>query len=279
MATRRFEIWGSMLRFRGATLSKPLRSQLSLQKWNGLFSINVSLLKSFPRNIAFLLTVLSSSDCCDLPSPSFLFLIPQVFSLLPLIFSSLISLQTSAVLILQSLPTSDRACTASWPIRVLHQASCAFSILWYLQKRTFPGGFPRGSDGKESARNTGGLGSIPGLGRSPREGNATPLWYSCLDNPHGQRSLVDYSPWGHTELDRTERLSTYKQELSSSGQLEGTMLHREKHCSWCSQTFWGRQVGFPGRHAHCSIYFRHKWDIKMNLAWIIDVLKELVLFH
>ena len=50
------------------------------------------------------------------------------------------------------------------------------------------------------------IGLIPGLGRSPREGNGNLLWYACLENPHGQRSLVDYSPWGHTELDRTERL-------------------------------------------------------------------------
>ena len=31
---------------------------------------------------------------------------------------------------------------------------------------------------------------------------------SCLENPHGQRSLVGYSPWGHTESDMAERLST-----------------------------------------------------------------------
>ena len=42
--------------------------------------------------------------------------------------------------------------------------------------------FPGGSDGKVSALNAGGLGSIPGLGRSPREGNGHPLQYSCLDN-------------------------------------------------------------------------------------------------
>ena len=36
----------------------------------------------------------------------------------------------------------------------------------------------------------------------------TDLQYSCLDNPHGQRSLVGYSPQGHKELDTTERLST-----------------------------------------------------------------------
>ena len=43
--------------------------------------------------------------------------------------------------------------------------------------------FPRGSDGKVSAYNAGDLGSIPGSGRSPGEGNGNPLWYSCLQNP------------------------------------------------------------------------------------------------
>ena len=38
------------------------------------------------------------------------------------------------------------------------------------------------SDGKESACNTGDLGSIPGLGRFPGEGNNNPLRYSCLEN-------------------------------------------------------------------------------------------------
>ena len=35
----------------------------------------------------------------------------------------------------------------------------------------------------------------PGLRRSPGEGNGNPLQYSCLENPHGQRNLEDYSPW------------------------------------------------------------------------------------
>ena len=42
--------------------------------------------------------------------------------------------------------------------------------------------FPSGSDGKESACNAGDLSSIPGLGRSPGEGNGNPLQYSCLEN-------------------------------------------------------------------------------------------------
>ena len=43
--------------------------------------------------------------------------------------------------------------------------------------------FPGGSDGKAFAYNAGDPGSIPGLGRSPGEGNGNPLQYSCLENP------------------------------------------------------------------------------------------------
>ena len=43
-------------------------------------------------------------------------------------------------------------------------------------------GFPCSSVGKESAYNAGDLGSVPGLGRSPGEGNGNPLQYSCLEN-------------------------------------------------------------------------------------------------
>ena len=42
---------------------------------------------------------------------------------------------------------------------------------------------PGGSDGKASACNAGDPGSIPGLGRTPGEGNGNPLQYSCLENP------------------------------------------------------------------------------------------------
>ena len=48
---------------------------------------------------------------------------------------------------------------------------------------TFPIRFPGGSGGKASACNAGDLGSIPGSGRSPGEGNGNPLQYSCLENP------------------------------------------------------------------------------------------------
>ena len=46
-----------------------------------------------------------------------------------------------------------------------------------------PEGFPGSSEVKVSASNVGDLGSIPGLGRSPGEGNGNPLQYPCLENP------------------------------------------------------------------------------------------------
>ena len=70
-------------------------------------------------------------------------------------------------------------------------------------------GFPGGSEGKASACNAGDPGLIPGLGRSPGEGNGNPLWYSCLENPmDGEacrlQSKAGYSLWGHKELDTIE---------------------------------------------------------------------------
>ena len=50
------------------------------------------------------------------------------------------------------------------------------------QKSEYPNTFKGSSDGKASADNAGDLGSIPGLGRSPGEGNGYPLQYSGLEN-------------------------------------------------------------------------------------------------
>ena len=65
--------------------------------------------------------------------------------------------------------------------------------------------FPGGSEVKASACNVGDLGSIPGLGRFPGEGNGNPLRYSCLENP------MDRGAWQATvhrvaESDMTEQL-------------------------------------------------------------------------
>ena len=59
---------------------------------------------------------------------------------------------------------------------------------------TLKKGFSGGSDGKESACNAGDLGSIPGLGRFPGEGNGNPFQYSCLENS------MDRGAWRATTM-------------------------------------------------------------------------------
>ena len=72
--------------------------------------------------------------------------------------------------------------------------------------------FPGGSVVKNPPANAGDardVDSIPGSGRSPGGGNGNLLRYSCLENSNGQRSLVGYSPRGHTESDTTEHTLTH----------------------------------------------------------------------
>ena len=65
-------------------------------------------------------------------------------------------------------------------------------------------GLPEWLRCKESACIAGALGSIPGLGRSPEEGNGSSILPGEF---HGQRSLMGYNPWGCKELDTTELLT------------------------------------------------------------------------
>ena len=70
-------------------------------------------------------------------------------------------------------------------------------------------GFRGSSDAKESARNAGDLGLIPGLGRSPGRGYGNPLQYSCLENP------MDRVAWRSTVHSQAQlkQLNTHAQEL------------------------------------------------------------------
>ena len=91
-------------------------------------------------------------------------------------------------------------------------------------------GFPGGLDGKEFAYNAGDSGSIPGSGRSPEEGNGSPLQYSCLEKP------MDRGVWGTTVLGVAKnwtQLSSYHLSLSGCSGL----LPRSSECSVCPLVF------------------------------------------
>ena len=66
--------------------------------------------------------------------------------------------------------------------------------------------FPGGSDSKASVYNAGDLGSIPGSGRFPGEGNSNPLQYSCLENPMDRGAWCRLLSMGSQRVGRTERL-------------------------------------------------------------------------
>ena len=68
-------------------------------------------------------------------------------------------------------------------------------------------GFPGGSEVKASAWNEGDPGSIPGLGRSPGEGNGNPLQYSCLENP------MEGGTWWAKSMG-LQRVSTVKRKVT-----------------------------------------------------------------
>ena len=66
--------------------------------------------------------------------------------------------------------------------------------------------------------NAGDVGLIPGSGRSPGEGNGSPLQCSCLENPMDRGAWWANSPWGHKESDTTEQLSTHAKKSTHTTQ-------------------------------------------------------------
>ena len=84
-----------------------------------------------------------------------------------------------------------------------------------------PLGFPGGSVVKNPPANEGDMGSIPGLGRSPGEGNGNPLQYSCLGNPMDRGAWQAIVHEVAKELDMTERLNNI---MPTSGKTEIVMV-------------------------------------------------------
>ena len=137
-------------------------------------------------------------------------------------------------------------------------------------------GFPGGSESKESTGNVGDLGSISGLGRFPGGGDGNRFRYSCLENPHGWRSLVSYSPWGLKESDvtkHTDRSSlglpggtVGKQPPASTGDTGSIPGLGRFHTPWAAKTckpkglrpaylepvLYNKRSHCSGNPAHCN---------------------------
>ena len=93
-------------------------------------------------------------------------------------------------------------------------------------------GLPGGSVGKESACSTGDLGSIPGSGRFPGEGNGKTTPVFLPGESHGQRSLGGYSPWGCKGSDTTEQLPlSHFHKVTSVAGLEATEVRNSMGAS------------------------------------------------
>ena len=98
-----------------------------------------------------------------------------------------------------------------WEVISLYNANRTSKLYLFSQR---PSHFPGGSDGKESTWNTGDLGLIPGLGRSPGEGKGYPLQYSCLDNSMGRGAW-----WG----------AVYRVAKSDTTEWLHTAWHKDRH--------------------------------------------------
>ena len=100
---------------------------------------------------------------------------------------------------------------------------------------------------KESACDEGDLVSIPGLGRSPGGGHGNPLQYSCLENPHGQRGLAGYSPWGWTRVsDQAQHRGFLWSESTVDTLVILSVCDKMKPQS-CLK-------GFPWQHSHTQLH-------------------------
>ena len=105
--------------------------------------------------------------------------------------------------------------TILWQFQVISEGSLFVTLILEMSHFIFLGSFPPTVNeeiivvkvNKESCN--GRPGFSPWVGKIPGGVNGNPLQYSFLENPHGQRSLMGYSPWGCKESDTTEWLSTW----------------------------------------------------------------------
>ena len=117
-------------------------------------------------------------------------------------------------------------------------------------------GFPGVSEGKASAYNAGDQGSIPGLGRSPGEGNGTPLQYSCLENPKTEKP--------GTTVHRVSKSRTWLSDFTS---LQYSKYARIITVLWCStMMFINHQVVVDDLLCFRCYERRPTW-LELNCQW------------
>ena len=110
----------------------------------------------------------------------------------------------------------------------------------YIDPFIITQGFPGGSEVKASACNAGDLGSIPGSGRSPGEGNGKPLQYSCPENPMDRGAWwatvhgVEKS-WTRLSTHAATQPSSHKKEKVNHLNLGNMSLNQIKSCSGRNQ--------------------------------------------
>ena len=142
--------------------------------------------------------------------------------------------------------------------------SRAFVLPWWLRGWRIP-------------CNLGDLGSIPGVGRSPGEAHGNPLQYSCLENPHGQRSLAGCSPWAHKEPDVTEQLGTEHRAFVLAANSCWILFFPQMttcvtfspclgFCSNMTKAFF--KLLISNWHSHCLLYFYPKNFSPSNILFI-----------
>ena len=131
--------------------------------------------------------------------------------------------------------------------------------------------FPNDSDDKESACNAGNLGLIPGLGRSPGEGNGSPLQYSCLENP------MDRGTWWATvhEVAKSQNM-TERLTLSISDMTEITF---QKPRAKANPLFGESHISTKHFHFKIKIknYFWSQSSQRVASHWLQCFLKHFVL--
>ena len=115
-------------------------------------------------------------------------------------------------------------------------------------------GLPVGSVSKDSSCNIGDTGSIPGLGRSPREGNSNPLQYSHLGNPMDRRAWRATVHGVTKQSDMTEQLNN---NSNSYIWLKLSCYQLKIHCY---------------NYVLCKPYGNHK--VKTHRRYIIQMIKE-----